>query len=56
LGAVLSQDSLGSDKPVSLASRTLNDTEQNSKVEKEMLAIILAIKYFRFFIFILSIW
>jgi len=38
LGAVLSQDSLGSDKPVSFASRTLNDTEQNySTVEKEML-------------------
>lgn len=52
LGAVLSQGSLGSDKPVSFASRTLNETEQNySTVEKEMLAIIWAIKYFRPYLF-----
>jgi len=52
LGAVLSQGSLGSDKAVSFASRTLNDTEQNySTVEKEMLAIIEEIKYFRPYLF-----
>lgn len=48
LGAVLSQGPLGSDKPVCFASRTLSDTERNyATVEKEMLAIIWAVKYFR---------
>lgn len=52
LGAVLSQGNLGSDIPVSFDSRTLTDTEVNySTVEKEMLAIIWAIKYFRPYLF-----
>ena len=52
LGAVLSQRNLGSDKPVSFASRTLTDTEIiYSTVEKEMLAIIWAMKYFRPYLF-----
>lgn len=48
LGAVLSQGTVGSDKPVAYASRTLSDTETRySTIEKEMLAIIWAVKYFR---------
>jgi len=48
IGAVLSQDN----KPVSFASRTLNDHEQNySTIEKELLAIVWATKYFRPFLY-----
>lgn len=48
LGAVLSQGTVGSDKPVAYASRTLSETETRySTIEKELLAIIWAIKYFR---------
>jgi len=45
LGAVLSQGSLGIDKPVFFASRTLNDTEQNYSTDY------LRIKYFRPYLF-----
>ncbi|KAH8294585.1 hypothetical protein KR054_008113, partial [Drosophila jambulina] len=52
IGAVLSQGTLGSDRPVRFASRTLNDREvMYSTVEKEMLAIIWATKYFRPYLF-----
>lgn len=48
LGAVLSQGPIGNDKPVAYASRTLNNHEQNySTIEKELLAIVWATKYFR---------
>ena len=48
LGAVLSQGLLGKDKPIAYASRTLNETEQKySTIEKELLAIVCATKYFR---------
>ncbi|KAJ3654355.1 hypothetical protein Zmor_013548 [Zophobas morio] len=48
LGAVLSQGQLGEDKPIAYASRTLNETEQKySTIEKELLAIVWATKYFR---------
>lgn len=48
LGAVLSQGNVGSDKPVAYASRTLSDTEiRYSTIEKELLGIVWAIKYFR---------
>jgi hypothetical protein len=48
LGAVLSQDH----KPVCYASRTLNDHELNySAIEKELLAIVWATKYFRSYLF-----
>lgn len=52
IGAVLSQDSIGSDKPVSFALQTLNDSEVNySTIEKELLAIDWATKYFRPYLF-----
>lgn len=48
LGAILSQGSIGSDKPIAFASRTLNDSETRySTIEKELLAIVWACKYFR---------
>lgn len=52
IGAVLSQGPIGSDKPICYASRTLSDTETNySTIEKELLAIVWATKYFRPYIF-----
>ena len=48
IGAVLSQGTIGSDKPICYASRTLSQTEINySTIEKELLAIVWATKYFR---------
>lgn len=52
IGAVLSQGAIGSDKPIAFASRTLNSTEINySTIEKELLAIVWATKYFRPYLF-----
>lgn len=52
IGAVLSQGTVGSDKPISYASRTLNESELNySTIEKELLAIVWATKYFRPYLF-----
>lgn len=52
LGAILSQGPIGSDLPISYASRTLTSTEQNySTIEKELLAIVWATKYFRPYLF-----
>ncbi|CAK1594239.1 unnamed protein product [Parnassius mnemosyne] len=48
LGAVSSQGTIGSDKPIAYASRTLSDTETRySTIERELLAIIWAVKHFR---------
>jgi hypothetical protein len=48
LGAVLSQGDLGKDLPVAFASRTLNQAEKNySTTEKELLAIVWGMRYFR---------
>lgn len=52
LGAILSQGPIGSDKPVCHASRTLTDSEINySTIEKELLAIVWATRYFRPYLF-----
>jgi len=52
IGAVLSQGTSGSDRPVSFVSRTLNDRGANcSKIEKQMLAITWATKYFNRYLF-----
>ena len=52
LGAVLSQGNLPNDRPVQYASRTLSETEQKySTIEKELLAIIYAVKTFRPYIY-----
>lgn len=52
IGAILSQGSIGSDRPICYASRTLNKSEQNySTIEKELLAIVWATKYFRPYLF-----
>lgn len=48
IGAVLSQNN----KPICFASRTLNQIEINySAIEKELLAIVWATKYFRPYIY-----
>lgn len=48
IGAVLSQLKNGSELPVAYASRTLNESETRlSTIEKELLAIVWAVKYFR---------
>src|SRR5699024_8084703 len=52
LGAVLSQGNVPSDKPIAYASRTLNESEcRYSTIEKELLAIVWACKYFRPYLF-----
>jgi len=52
IGAVLSQNFNGKDLPISYASRTLNKHEENlSTIEKELLAIVWACKYFRPYIY-----
>lgn len=52
LGAVLSQGNIGRDKPICFASRTLSQSECNySTIERELLAIVWAVKYFRPYLF-----
>lgn len=48
IGAVLSQGEVPKDQPIAYASRTLNKAETNySVIQKELLAIVWAVKYFR---------
>lgn len=52
LGGILSQGTIGSDKPIAYASRTLNETEQRySTIERELLAIKWSIQHFRPYLF-----
>jgi hypothetical protein len=51
LGAVLSQGPVGSDLPIAYASRTLIGPEKDySTIDKELLSIVWACKYFRHYI------
>ncbi|KMQ84756.1 enzymatic polyprotein endonuclease reverse [Lasius niger] len=48
IGAVLSQGPVGNDRPIAYASRVLSRAEQNyNTTEKELLAIVWAVKHFR---------
>lgn len=52
IGAVLSQGPIGKDKPIAFASRTLTKSEEKySTIEKELLAIDWACRYFRPYLF-----
>lgn len=52
IGAVLSQGIVPNDQPIAYASRTLNQAETNySDFQKELLAIIWAVKHFRCYLY-----
>lgn len=48
IGAILLQGKIPQDKPIAYAGQTLNKAETNySVIQKELLAIIWAVKHFR---------
>lgn len=52
VGAVLSQGTVGTDRPIAFASRTLNKAEKNySVIEKELLAITWGVKHYRAYLY-----
>jgi len=52
IGAVLSQGKVGNDRPIAYASRVLTRAEQNyNTTEKELLAIVWAVKHFRPYVY-----
>lgn len=52
IGGILSQGTIGKDLPIAYTSRLLNDAEQNySTIERELLAIVYAVNYFRPYLF-----
>jgi len=52
IAAILSQGPIGKDLPIAYCSRLLNQAEQNySTIEKELLAIVYAVQYYRPYIY-----
>lgn len=52
IAGILSQGTVGKDLPIAYASRTLNSAEQNySTIEKELLAIVYSVSYFRPYVY-----
>jgi len=50
--AILNQGKIGNDLPIAYASRILNDAETRySPTEKELLALVYAVKHFRPYIY-----
>jgi len=52
IGAVLSQGKVDNDRPIAYASRVLSRAKQNyNTTEKELLAIVWAVKHFRPYVY-----
>ncbi|XP_026830978.1 uncharacterized protein LOC113563519, partial [Ooceraea biroi] len=52
IGGILSQGAIGKDLPIAYTSRLLNTAEQNySTIEKELLAIVYSVNYFRPYVY-----